>query len=356
MGQSGRSRSGAGLVLERADLDLARAGLRALGGPLQRGVEVGQLDDPEAAEPLLGLGERAVGDDRARRRCCRRSSTASIGSRPPANTQTPASRTFLLNAVRRPRRSAASPPGRALGSSTVPCTASMYWVISVSSCGRGAARVAALILSTNAGRAIRQPSRNAFRLPTRCGPRVGSWSPLRLSSATPCSAPRTRPGWPRSTAQLLGWVYRDEDHASDDTWVVIKPPDGGARAVVPARGPSTSRPTWPTGRGTQQMQAPPRHRRARPRGRGGPGRGPGRPPGRVPAAGRRAGHARPGRAPVLPVRARWLTDVLHPSARGRRAVSAAGRRTSVAHEALVGVPAEARARRAAPHRAVSWVT
>ena len=30
----------------------------------QRGVEVGRLDDPEAAEPLLGLGERAVGDDR----------------------------------------------------------------------------------------------------------------------------------------------------------------------------------------------------------------------------------------------------------------------------------------------------
>ena len=35
--------------------------------------------------------------------------------------------------------------------------------------------------------------------------------------------------------QLLGWVYRDEDHATDDTWVVIKPPGWWLRAVVPAR-------------------------------------------------------------------------------------------------------------------------
>ena len=35
----------------------------ALRGPVERGVEVGGLDDPEAAEVLLGLGERAVGDE-----------------------------------------------------------------------------------------------------------------------------------------------------------------------------------------------------------------------------------------------------------------------------------------------------
>ncbi len=39
----------------------AAAGDGGLGGPRQRGVEVGGLDDPEAAELLLGLGERAVG-------------------------------------------------------------------------------------------------------------------------------------------------------------------------------------------------------------------------------------------------------------------------------------------------------
>ena len=50
-----------GLVLERPHLDRAPAGDRRLGGPGQRGVEIGRLDDPEAAELLLRLGERAVG-------------------------------------------------------------------------------------------------------------------------------------------------------------------------------------------------------------------------------------------------------------------------------------------------------
>jgi catechol 2,3-dioxygenase-like lactoylglutathione lyase family enzyme len=35
------------------------------------------------------------------------------------------------------------------------------------------------------------------------------------------------PGLAEFYRELLGWVYRDEDHASDDTWVVIKPPGGG---------------------------------------------------------------------------------------------------------------------------------
>ena len=55
--------SGLGLVLERAHLDGAAAGGAALGRPLQGGVEVGGLDHPEAADLLLGLGERPVGDE-----------------------------------------------------------------------------------------------------------------------------------------------------------------------------------------------------------------------------------------------------------------------------------------------------
>ena len=70
------------------------AGRRALGGPRQRRVEVGGLDDPEAAEPLLGLGERAVGDDRLARRCCRRWSparSASVRRRTPTRPRPAAS-------------------------------------------------------------------------------------------------------------------------------------------------------------------------------------------------------------------------------------------------------------------------
>ena len=43
------------LVLERTDLDRAHAGRRALRRPRERGVEVGQLEDPEAAELFLRL-------------------------------------------------------------------------------------------------------------------------------------------------------------------------------------------------------------------------------------------------------------------------------------------------------------
>jgi catechol 2,3-dioxygenase-like lactoylglutathione lyase family enzyme len=53
--------------------------------------------------------------------------------------------------------------------------------------------------------------------------------------------------------QLLGWVYRDEDHASDDTWVVIKPPDGGAGLSFQLE-TEHAPPSWPTVRGAQQMQ------------------------------------------------------------------------------------------------------
>ena len=53
------------------------AGGGRLGRPRERGVEVGGLDDPEAADLLLGLGERAVGGEdlavlaRGRRSPCR---------------------------------------------------------------------------------------------------------------------------------------------------------------------------------------------------------------------------------------------------------------------------------------------
>src|SRR5215831_13377740 len=50
-----------GFLLERAHLDRRGAGLRGLGGPGQRGVEVLGLDHPEPADVLLALGERAVG-------------------------------------------------------------------------------------------------------------------------------------------------------------------------------------------------------------------------------------------------------------------------------------------------------
>jgi len=52
---------------------------------------------------------------------------------------------------------------------------------------------------------------------------------------------------------LLGWVYRDEDHASDETWVVIKPPEGGP-GLSSQLETEHEPPAWPTERGTQQMQ------------------------------------------------------------------------------------------------------
>src|SRR5438477_9699063 len=50
-------------VLERPDLDGRTARLGPLGRPGERGVQVGGLDDPEAAQLLLGLRERPIGGD-----------------------------------------------------------------------------------------------------------------------------------------------------------------------------------------------------------------------------------------------------------------------------------------------------
>jgi catechol 2,3-dioxygenase-like lactoylglutathione lyase family enzyme len=61
------------------------------------------------------------------------------------------------------------------------------------------------------------------------------------------------PGLAEFYRQLLGWVYRDEDHASDDTWVVIKPPGGGTGLSFQLE-TEHEPPAWPTKRGTQQMQ------------------------------------------------------------------------------------------------------
>src|SRR3954467_414287 len=44
-----------------SDLDGSLTRRRGLAGPLERGVEVGGFDDPEAAHLLLGLGVRTVG-------------------------------------------------------------------------------------------------------------------------------------------------------------------------------------------------------------------------------------------------------------------------------------------------------
>src|SRR3954454_8364664 len=46
--------SGSGEAVERTDLDLAAARLRPLGRELEGHVEVGGVDDPEAADDLLG--------------------------------------------------------------------------------------------------------------------------------------------------------------------------------------------------------------------------------------------------------------------------------------------------------------
>src|SRR5207253_1788300 len=49
-----------GLVVERTDLDGHGARLRGLAAPFERGVEILGLDDPEAADLFLALGERTV--------------------------------------------------------------------------------------------------------------------------------------------------------------------------------------------------------------------------------------------------------------------------------------------------------
>ncbi len=53
--------------------------------------------------------------------------------------------------------------------------------------------------------------------------------------------------------ELLGWVYRDEDHASDGTWIVIKPAEGGTGLSFQLE-TEHQPPTWPTKSDTQQMQ------------------------------------------------------------------------------------------------------
>ena len=62
-GQAQASTSSGGPSWNGRTSTLAAAGGRAAGGQRQGGVEVGRLDDPEAAELLLGLGEGAVGGD-----------------------------------------------------------------------------------------------------------------------------------------------------------------------------------------------------------------------------------------------------------------------------------------------------
>src|SRR3954471_11923755 len=72
-----RGSAGSGEAVERTDLDLAPARLGPLGRELERHVEVGRVDDPEAPDDLLGLEVGAIGHHRClapavddcRRRC-----------------------------------------------------------------------------------------------------------------------------------------------------------------------------------------------------------------------------------------------------------------------------------------------
>lgn len=59
-------------------------------------------------------------------------------------------------------------------------------------------------------------------------------------------------GLARFYLDLLGWRYRDDDH-SDPTWVVLKPPGGGTGLSFQLE-EEHEPPSWPTRRGTQQMQ------------------------------------------------------------------------------------------------------
>ena len=61
------------------------------------------------------------------------------------------------------------------------------------------------------------------------------------------------PGLAEFYLRLLGWVYRDEDHGADETWIVIKPPDGGPGLSFQLE-TEHEQPAWPTARGAQQMQ------------------------------------------------------------------------------------------------------
>ena len=56
----------------------------------------------------------------------------------------------------------------------------------------------------------------------------------------------------RFYVDLLGWSYRDDEH-DDPTWVVIKPPGGGTGLSFQLE-EEHEPPSWPTRRGSQQMQ------------------------------------------------------------------------------------------------------
>ena len=61
------------------------------------------------------------------------------------------------------------------------------------------------------------------------------------------------PGLAEFYRTLLDWTYRDEDHESDDTWVVIKPPAGGIGLSFQLEEHHVP-PVWPGGPDDQQMQ------------------------------------------------------------------------------------------------------
>lgn len=63
------------------------------------------------------------------------------------------------------------------------------------------------------------------------------------------------PGLAAFYVELLGWRYRDEDHADDPEWVVIKPPAGAGDIGLSFQLEEDHvPPTWPAGPDDQQMQ------------------------------------------------------------------------------------------------------
>jgi catechol 2,3-dioxygenase-like lactoylglutathione lyase family enzyme len=63
------------------------------------------------------------------------------------------------------------------------------------------------------------------------------------------------PALARFWAELLGWDFRDGEPATDDDWVVIKPPGGDAAVGLAfQREEDHVAPVWPAGPGDQQMQ------------------------------------------------------------------------------------------------------
>ena len=255
------------------------------------GVEVGQLEDPEAADPLLGLGERAVGDDRL-------GAGVVDGGRDVDRLETAAEHPdagvhhLLVDRVHGLEDRLHRPPGRTRGSSTVPCTASRYWVISVS--------------SNVAGRPGWLPSSS---------PRTAARDTTPLESSRPRST--MEPTYPYLSNTVLGTAGPPGARGVLPRAARLGLPRRGPRGrrhlgrhqaarwrhrtVVPARGRSTSRRSGPPRAAPSRCSCTSTSAWTT-SSRGREGRVARGEPGRTAAPGRRPRHGRPGGPPVLPFR------------------------------------------------------